>query len=838
VTCTFCGRSVAQSIEDEDGRRFCCPGCRDVSSALGSATSSARKREHEREHEHEHEPGACERDIEGKREDGEKESGEGAIEAGEYGTAFFRVDGMHCRTCEQFLEQVVTAQEGVGDAEASYVTETVRVEYDPERISTAQLREALSPVGYTATLRRGATHGSPAERRRTRRQSEPRRPEERSVDDLLGYQYAAGVVFGSFLLLPYVVVVYPAQFPSVFGPELADFFAGGVVDSGGVLLLPLFLGLAGVVVFFTGLPLLRGAYVSLKTRQPNTDLLVAVTVVSAYVYGGVALVLGRTDIYFDLTIVVAATVVAAIFYESLVKQRALGRLTDLTISQVDDARRYAGGETTTIPVGDLEPGETVLVRRGERVPVDGILQEGECTVDESVVTGESLPVSKVAGDDVVGGSVVTGGAAVVRVGDPPTSSVDRLRSAVWDLQSADHGLQRRADRLAARIVPFLFVIAGVVAAGALLTGDTLSTATLAFLGVLVVGCPWGLGLATPLSAATSIEAATERGLVVFDETVFERLRGTDVVVFDKTGTLTTGEMSVVEADAPEELLAAAGVLERRGAHPAAGAIAAEFGPDTDDIAIEDFRTHATGVEGNADGSDCLVGHPALFEEQGWTVDEEVRASVRDARESGRLPVVVGRDGRAEGTIVLGDEPREGWEETVSMLADRDVDVVILTGDEGEAAAAFERHPAVDDVFAGVPPEGKTETIERLQADRHVTMVGDGTNDAPALAAADLGVALGGGTALASDAADIAVADTDLATVGTAFGLAGAARRRLRQNTALALLYNAIAIPFAAFGLLNPVFVMLGAITSAGLVGLNSARGLVPASRPRKSSARH
>ncbi|MEF8977604.1 MAG: cation-translocating P-type ATPase [Haloarculaceae archaeon] len=822
--CALCGGELGESRVEADGRRFCSPGCRDVHGALdepdeGTHSSPAATDQH----------------------DTQTAKAE-TTDAGE--RAYLRVDGMHSATCEAFLEAVATRQEGVAAAEASYVTETVRVDYDPARIGESELVDSLSRAGYTAYPREeeiaeiDASAAGP--------QRDPRLNQERGLGDMLGYRYAAGVLFGTFLLLPYVALLYPSHLSA-----LVDWGFLGMYDQtvtftgdGGFGALRLFMIVSGIVLVFTGLPLLRGAYVSLRMRRPDTNLLVATTVIVAYLYSVVAGLSGRTDVLFDLTVVIAAVVVAAIFYESLAKQRAMDRLTELTVAQVDDATLYVEGATKEIPVESLESGDQILVEEGERVPVDGTLAEGGCTVDEAVVTGESLPVAKQAGDEVVGGSVVIDGGAVVEVGEGATSSVDRLVTSVWDLQSGTHGVQKRANRLTARILPAVAVLAALAATAGFVVGGP-TGAALAFLLTFVVACPWALGLAAPLSVATSIEQALRRGIVVFDETVFERLRAVDVVVFDKTGTLTTGEMDVVEADAPGDLLAAAAALERRVSHPAAKAIVAAYGgtgtdtrPDggvaderegTDEPAegdVESFTSYPDGVGGVVDGSEVLVGHPDRFAEEGWDISEEIQSRVAEARGFGRLPVVVGQNGRAEGVVVVGDEPREGWDGAVTRLAERGIDVIVLTGDDEEATDFFREHPGVTGVFAGVPPAGKTEAIARLQAEGSVAMVGDGTNDAPALAKADLGISLGSGTAIASDAADLVVVDDDLAAVGTAFDLARAAGHRLKQNTWLALLYNGIAVPLALLGLTNPLLVMGAVAASGGLVGVNSMRDLL------------
>jgi len=427
-----------------------------------------------------------------------------------------------------------------------------------------------------------------------------------------------------------------------------------------------------------------------------------------------------------------------------------------------------------------------------------------------------------------------------------TSSIDRITTAVWDLQSATHGVQRHADQLASYAV--LLVVGAAVAiggAGVIAFGMGIPDAVLLALLILLAGSPWALGLATPLSVAKSLESALRRGIIIFDETVFERLRDVDIVVFDKTGTLTTGEMEVIEADAPADLLDAVAALEQRASHPAANAITTAFADENAPRGLDDqsdsegngnhtenthrvtkFTNHRSGIEGTIDGTSYLVGNLDLFAERGWTVDDDIRSRVADARGFGQLPVIVGRDGTTEGLIVVGDEPRDGWDDTISRLGARDADIVVLTGDDEEATDFFKQHEDVTHVFATVPPEGKTATIRRLKSDGQVAMVGDGTNDAPALAAADLGISLGGGTALAADAADLAIVDNDIRSVETAFDLAGAARRRVKQNNLLAFSYNGIALLALAVGFFNPLSAAIAVIAGGGLVAVNARRKLL------------
>ncbi|OYR83556.1 copper-transporting ATPase, partial [Halorubrum sp. E3] len=722
--CSLCGRSVqASSFEAPGERDFCSSGCHDVYATLGAADS----------------PDVGQATPE-RLQDGDVPDSDGS-------QTFLRIDGMYSATCEAYLESLAENQTGVTGAEASYVTETIRVDHDRKTVSKDTLRDALSTLGYTAYLRDDASTEADTVGGTTRRAREMGGIRKRRDDQLLGMRYSVGFLFGAFLLVPYVAILYPAHLASILNWQALAIFEGAFqLDSeGAFVFLRLYFVMTGIILVFTGLPVLRGAYISLKMRRPNTDLLVAITAVSAYLYSTAAVILGQNDIFYDLAIVVTAAVTALVFYESSIKQRALDRLTELTISQVEQARTYdSDGTTQEVRIEDLEAGDVILVRQGERVPVDGELVEDSCTVDEAIVTGESLPVLKRAGDDVIGGSIVTDGAALVRVGSDVTSSIDRITTAVWDLQSATHGVQRHADQLASYAV---FLVAGAAVAvggvGVLAFGTDLTDAVLLALVVLLAGSPWALGLATPLSVAKSLSSALRRGIIIFDETVFERLRDVDIVVFDKTGTLTTGEMEVIEADASPELLDAVAALEQRASHPAANAIATAFAsgdgndatedqPDSADDAtgteradrIREFTNHRSGIEGVVGDTSYLVGNLDLFAEQGWTVDDDIRSRAADAQEFGQLPVVIGRNGTAEGLIVVGDEPRDGWDDTLSRLGKGGTEIVVLTGDDEEATDFFKRHDAVTHVFATVPPEGKTATIRRLKSNGQVAMVGD------------------------------------------------------------------------------------------------------------------
>jgi Cu2+-exporting ATPase len=756
---------------DVDGA-FCCRGCLEVARTLDDAESVA---------------------------DVDRGPDADAVEGEE---AFLAVDGMHCATCEAFVEHRATRHEGVRAVEASYASGLVRIVYDEAELAADALTDLLSGTGYTA---RSVEDGPGTDR-------------TEEVGRLL-----VGGFFGMMVMLWYVLFLYPTYLG--FDAVLFD-----VRSTSGQYLLWNVAVFAGVVFGYTGYPILRGAYVSLSAGRPNMDLLVALAATTAFVYSTGVLLTGGADVYYDVTVAIVLVVSVGGYYESKVRERAAGHLTDLTEERVREARRRTAAGVETVDVDALEPGDEVLVRAGERVPVDGTVVEGPAAVDESLVTGESLPVRKRPGDDVVGGGRVTDGALVVEVGPEATSTADRLVSTLWSVQSSRPGAQRLADRLAAVFVPLVLVLAGGTFAGGLLLGTAPTEAFLSALAVLVVSCPCALGLATPLAVASGVREALERGIVVTEGEVFERAAETHTVVLDKTGTLTTGAMTVTDVVAPgtdrEEVLARAAAVEQFADHPVASAVlAAAPAPETAGPAGE-FETHpGRGVSATVDGQRVVVGRRSLFDERDWAVPDALARRVAAASDAGRVPSLVGWDGTARGLVVAGDRAREGWESTVSELASEGRRVVVLTGDGEAAARPFREHPAVDEVFAGVPPEGKAAVVERLRADGTVAMVGDGSNDAPALAAADLGIALESGTRLAADAADVVVTTGDLRTVPSVFELTRAARRRVRENLAWAFVYNAVAVPLAVLGLINPLFAAVAMAASSLLVVANSARSM-------------
>jgi Cu2+-exporting ATPase len=826
--CTLCELPVdGHGVSDDDVEgQFCCRGCLDVYRTLGDV------------------------DTETLREERRSERASDPPEDAE--TTHLSVEGMHCSTCELYLEATASDQAGVHTAEASYATETVRVVYDPEETTTDALADALSGMGYRAR--------------------------HRDEDDIEGPGAASrllvGGIFGMMAMTWYALFLYPTYFG--FDPivELGTFDGAYLYGQLAIV--------TAIILLYTGRPVLRGAYVSLRTGRPNVDLLVTVAATAAYLYSTARLLTGGTDLYYDVTIVVVLAVTVGTHYESRIKHRTAGLLADLTELQVSEATRVDG---ESVPVADIEAGDRLAVDPGERIPVDGTVREGTAAVDEALVTGESLPTTKRPGDEVRGGTVVTDTPLVVEAGERAESTLDRVVELLWDVQATRPGAQRIADRLAVVFVPLVLVISAVVGVGLLLSGAPLQSAMLTALVVLIVSCPCALGLATPLAVASGLQSAADRGVVVTTPALFEHGNDVETVAFDKTGTLTDGEMAVREvtttADGPaagdatgergsseQTLLGLAAAVERHSSHPIAEAVVAEAsdrgvdGPDGRAGAATDgggqtldpsdsggqtldpsggefspepgtdhggtvasFEQYTRGVAATVAGQRVVVGHPDLVREE-HTLGPAVERAVERARERGDVPVVVGRENRAEGVIAVGDTPRSGWEAVVERVGDGR-EVVVLTGDEGAAADRLREHPDIDTVFAGVPPDAKAETVRRLAATGTVAMVGDGSNDAPALAAADVGIALESGTKLATDAADAVVLGDRIDRVPAVFSVAGGTARRIRENLAWAFAYNGVAIPLAALGHINPLLAALAMASSSLLVVTNSARDPLP-----------
>ncbi len=763
--CRLCGLPTPAPAVEADGHLFCCFGCKEVYRNFGPEV------------------------LETKSSQASIKPDLSPVEGAE---AFLRIEGMHCSSCEILIERVAEKVDGILQAKSSYATSTAKIIYDSDIISEADLPKALKLNGYQVRLSNEAA------------------PEYDDRLDLL--RVLVGASMAGLVMMLYVAFFYPSNLGIVTESELEPihWLVYGVAPK-------VMWFLTTGLIIYVGAPIFRGAWIGIRARVLNMDNLLAIAILSAYGYSVGQLLQGSYDLYFDVASTITAVVAIGRFFEKTAKAEATQELTKLMKAWSPKARVRWGGDYKFLEIEELDPGEYILVWEGESIPVDGTIIEGQGAIDESLMTGEPFPMSRGPGERVLGGSVVVEGSVEVKVGPKVESQMDNLARILWNVQSANSGAQGLADLVARIFVPVVFILAALVTEYAYLQGQPLGSALLAGLATLIVSCPCTFGLAIPLTTAAGVSAALRRGIIITSADTFEKAPKIDIVVLDKTGTLSTGDMSVLEVIGPPEVVGFAAAVERLSPHPIAKAIAKLDGAQT---AVE-LNTHpGKGAEATVGSHRVAVGSRSLFAILGWAIPPEISSQLDQYGPGDGVISYVGWDGVIQGAIVTHDRSRPEWEFVINRLRKR-CRVVLLTG--AEHPSGFEER--VDEVFAGVPPEGKAAVIRQLRTQGTVVMIGDGSNDAPALAAADLGIAFGAPTALAADAADVVILGERLERVFETFDLISTVRRRVRQNLGWALLYNATAIPLAVLGLLNPLFAALAMSTSSLLVIWNSSRSL-------------
>ncbi|WP_158888571.1 copper-translocating P-type ATPase [Amycolatopsis anabasis] len=582
----------------------------------------------------------------------------------------------------------------------------------------------------------------------------------------------------------------------------------------------------GTVVFlYGGWPFLTGAVSELRGRQPGMMTLVALAIGVAFVASGLTtLGIGGLDLDFwwELALLVVIMLLGH-WLEMRALGQASGALEALAELLPDTAERISGdGEARPVPFADLRVGDTVLVRSGGRVPADGTVADGVAEVDESMVTGESRTVRRAAGDRVVAGTVATDSAIRVRVEaigeDTALAGIQRL---VADAQSSRSRAQALADRAAALLFWFALAAGVVTFVAWMLIGDA-TTAVERTVTVLVIACPHALGLAIPLVIAISTGISAKAGILVKDRLALERMRTVDAVLFDKTGTLTKGRPAVTEVSGAPEVLALAAAAERDSEHPLARAIVEAAAERGEIPAVRDFRSiTGRGVSATVDGHEIAVGGPALLRERGVEPDAGLARHTAEWAGRGAAVLHVLRDGAIIGALALADEVRPESRDAIGALHAAGVEVVMITGDARNVAESVGADLGVDEVFAEVLPEDKDAAVAELQGrGRRVAMVGDGVNDAPALARADVGVAIGAGTDVAIESAGVVLASDDPRGVLAVRRLSVASYRKMWQNLAWATGYNVLSVPLAA-GVLAPIGFVLPPAAGAIAMSLST-----------------
>jgi Cu+-exporting ATPase len=617
--------------------------------------------------------------------------------------------------------------------------------------------------------------------------------------------------------------------------------------------------LASAVVLWGGAPFFARGWRSLRPWSPNMYTLIALGTGVAWAYSAVAFLApglfpagmrgmhGRVDVYFESAAVIVTLVTLGDFLELRARRRTGAALKALLGLAPKTARRIAadGGEQD-VPLEEVQPGDVLRVRPGEKVPVDGVVLDGASHVDESMLTGEPLPVAKAAGERLAGGTVNQDGALTMRAEKVGADTLlAQIVALVAQAQRSRAPLQRVADRVAAWFVPAVVAVAALAFAAWLAWGPAprVAHALVAAVSVLIIACPCALGLATPISIMVASGRGAQAGVLFRDAAAIEALQDIDTLAVDKTGTLTEGRPSLREVAAlgalsRERLLALAAALERPSEHPLARAVVAgaqEAGVAVPDV--QDFRTlTGQGVQGRVEGRSVALGNARLMQALGVAVDAAAAAQAERLRADGATVMFLAVDGAAAGLVAVADRLKPGAAAAAQALHRDGLRLVMLTGDNATTAAAVAGALGIDEVRADVSPAGKAQAVGALKAaGRRVAMAGDGINDAPALAAADVGIAMGNGTDVAMESAQVTLVKGDLGAILRARALSRATVRNIRQNLFFAFVYNAVGVPLAAGALYPWLGVTLSPMVAALAMSLSSVSVVGNALRLRKAA---
>jgi Cu+-exporting ATPase len=589
------------------------------------------------------------------------------------------------------------------------------------------------------------------------------------------------------------------------------------------------------VVWIAGFRIYKGAYLSLKNRNVNMDVLVTVGVLAGWTYGALSLfVLPATSTgadYLDVAVGILAFVLLGKYIEELIRRRSAASIRKLLELQPTMARVVRDGKETDMPIEEVQVGDTIIVKPGEKIPIDGTVTAGYSSVDEKLLTGESIPVEKTVGSEVIGASINKTGLLTIkamRIGDE--TALSQIVHLVEEAQASSAPVQRFADRVIKYFVPMIFTVAAIsFSYWYIRSSFNFATSFLVLLAVLLIACPCALGIATPTAILAGVGKGAEYGVLLRSGEFVEKARKLTTVVFDKTGTLTKGEPSVTDIKTyndytQQSVLRYAGATEKSSEHPLAAAILAKAEAGKVNISQSDSfeALPGRGVQCKVEGKAVLLGNRKLMQEQNVSIGE-LEADLTALEGQGKTVMILAVDGDAAGLIAAMDTPKESAGEAVKQLKGMNLEVSMLTGDNERTANAIAQQVGITQVVANVLPWQKVDAIKKLQGEgKVVAMVGDGINDAPALAQADIGIAIGSGTDIAKETGGIVLIRDDLRDVPLAIELSKKTMRKIDTNLMWAFGYNAVMIPVAALGLLNPMYAAGAMAISSLTVVSNSA----------------
>ncbi len=735
-------------------------------------------------------------------------------------TVALDITGMSCAACAAGIEGVLGKTPGVVSGAVNFASAKARVEYTPGVVDVSEIIAKIGKAGFGASEVRDMDATEMAARE-GREKAEWRRE--------------VGVfAFAALLTLPFMV-----QMVVMFDPSHLEHLLSGHHNE----ILPRWLQwlLATPVQFWAGARFYKGAYKSLRSGTANMDVLVALGTTMAYLFSAVvtALSLYHHHVYFEASAAIITLILLGRLLESRAKRKTTSAIRALLNLKPKTAKVERDGKIVEVDAGSLVVGDIFLVAAGESVPVDGEVISGNSNVDEAMLSGESMPVVKEPGSRLFAATVNQYGMLRARAtGVGADTMLAQIIRMVDEAQGSKAPIQHLVDKIASIFVPVVVVIAALTLFITWGVTGVFATALVHAVAVLVIACPCSLGLATPTAIMVGTGLGARAGILIRNAEVLERARGLKTLVVDKTGTLTQGrpevtDVLVAETGGETGLLRLASALEIGSEHPLAKAILkyAEA-QGMEPPAVEGFDTiPGKGVKGRVDGRDVILGSPA------WLVESGVEGGMllqraQAVQAQGKTVVGVAMDGVIAGYIAIADKLRDTSREAVSKLQARGIDVVMMTGDNRHTAKAIADQVGITHFAAEVLPQNKAEEVQRLQQAKggHVGMVGDGINDAPALAAADVSFAVGAGSDIAIEAADVVLVKGDLRGVATAIDLSAATLRKIRQNLFFAFFYNVLGIPLAAFGLLNPV--IAGAAMAMSSISVVSNSLLLNRWRPK------